>query len=121
MFLRNKKDEITATFWTVPEEQDGGVRSPIDDDDINEIEMNILIMDEGVDFDQSEYGMNRYQLLRFQISKQELNDNGFTLETTNTHLKYNGHDYIVDTIKDYSQFSWIGLLECIALRKVHVN
>ena len=117
MWLHNKKHEVSITFWNVPVEEDGGVRSK--PSSIKTVDLKILIMDYGINFHQADYGLVKYQILTFQVSKQELEDNSFDIITGNTHFKHNDVDYIVYTILDYSDYSRTKLYECVGMREIH--
>lgn len=117
MYRKNKKYEETVVFWNVPVKESGGNRTTPDSFDTTEL--NVLIMDFGMDIMQMDYGLVKYQTITFQVSKRELEDKEFDIQTGNTHFKYKNHDYIVDRILDYSSYPKTQLYQCVGLREIH--
>lgn len=120
MYQHNKKDEISVPFYKLEvTSTEGGTRE--DDPDVTEADLNILIMDWGTQTSMEEMGLLTYEVIYFQISQQELDEKGFTFDLGETHFRYNGQNYIVTEMIDYTRFSWVGLYECTALREITKN
>ena len=105
----NEKDVVRNT---------GGITKKEDND---VIELKILIIPTINRFRQSETGRFEEQLIRFQVSKSELNKKSFTLRVGKSHIIQNDLDFKVMQVENASWDPGLQLYECLAKRMIPVG
>ena len=85
------------------------------------IELKILIIPTINRFRQGETGRFEEQLIRFQVSKSELNKKSFTLRVGKSHIIQNDLDFKVMQVENASWDPGLQLYECLAKRMIPVG
>lgn len=68
-------------------------------------------------------GQGRYNEdgIKFQISKKELDDKGFSIKAGKTHVEYSGKIWKVMSLMDYTMFKHTQLLQAKAMKIIDVD
>lgn len=90
-------------------------------EDYDQINLRVLLVPMPGRFRQLETGRFWEDILRFQVSKSELNKKSFTILNGKTHIIQNGNDFRVVIVQDASNMPHTQLIDCIAKRMIPVE
>jgi len=116
-------NEIHATEIEVYNEKpivrdDGGLTLKEDYDMVN---LRVVLVPMQGRFRQLETGRFWEDVLRFQVSKHELNKKEFTIISGKTHAIYNGYDFRITVTQDALNIPTVQLIECTGKRMIPVD
>jgi hypothetical protein len=117
----NESHEISITAYNESEATrvEGGI---VERTKSTEVTLNILKMHNYSVEKRNERGQRyREDIFTFQIRAEELSAKSFTLYEGRTHFIYNGYNYRVIQVIDYSMYPLTNAIQGRAVRKINVN
>jgi hypothetical protein len=120
MFATLKKYEVEATFWnqTVAGRQTGGLTQRSAEQSVT---LRTVFMHAGREFIDEPEGRFKRDLYTFQVGKDELYRNSFTIVEGRTFITYKGENYRVVRLHDYRDYYQMQLIECLCVKIVDVD
>lgn len=120
MWVTLRKYEVQATFWNETEEtrETGGLTGREDGDSVV---LLTTFMHAGREFIDEPEGRFKRDLYTFQVSKKELFDKSFTIYEGRTFIEYNGENYRVVRLHDYTAYTIVQLIECLCVKIIDVD
>ena len=120
MWRANKWHEVEVSIYNEedPTDLEGGkairkITTPVT--------ARIFPLKEGTMFFHDGDGRFAGEGLKFQISKKQADELGFTIESGRTYIDYGGNTYRITQVSDYTHVKRIRLIQCKSVKTLNVD
>ena len=86
-----------------------------------EVSLNVLLVPTAKNMRYRDHGRYIEELFIFQVSREELDENSFTINVGDTHVVYRNNDYRVVSMLDAEYMNMVQLYQLTCKRKIPVS